>query len=68
MIIDEKAAERILDLEQDVEYYKSLAYLLQVALDERDEELRAAIGQRDEELRSAIGQLALMRRDCRYTA
>ena len=49
--LDEAAAKRIRALERDVEYYKSLADLLQVALDERDEELRSAIGQLKEKWR-----------------
>lgn len=49
--LDERAAKRIRALERDVEYYKSLADLLQVALDERDEELRSAIGQLKEKWR-----------------
>jgi len=43
--LDEAAQRRIEALEADVAYYKSLADLLQAALDERDEELRAALGQ-----------------------
>ena len=51
--LDEAAAKRIRALERDVEYYKSLADLLQVALDERDEELRSAIGQLKERWKDA---------------
>ena len=55
--LDLEANKRIIKLEADVEHYKSLADLLQIALEESEEENRAL-----------KGQLALMRQDHRYSA
>jgi uncharacterized coiled-coil DUF342 family protein len=52
-----EANKRIAELEADVQHYKSLADLLQEAVQDLEDELRAA-----------KGQMALMRQDYRYTA
>jgi hypothetical protein len=55
--MDDIAKNRIAELEADVQHYKSLADLLQEAVQDLEDELRVA-----------KGQMALMRQDYRYTA